>query len=276
MVTAAIATTDAAHGHCCSVNAVARCTGYVCSGGGDAAIRVWKARTLEPVRLAGCQIIHDVRIQLRCLPICIQLQCLPIDSLQCAERRHLHVQRAAGPPRRCADDVCAGQPAAQWRPRQHRQVRQRAEQKLLLRTHTWQMHAHLLPSTAAECSPRCSTCTITQSTCKVESTSSKAPWKAGLCAPRCRVWDMEALVCRRTLTGHKDDVLHITGLRLSDPAAEPRSAIGEREASPPPEPGLGALFATSRCRRYRPAVAPRQQLLDSRHQASTSKWCCCV
>lgn len=64
---------------------------------------------------------------------------------------------------------------------------------------------------------------------------------------RCRVWDMEALVCRRTLTGHKDDVLHITGLRLSDPAAEPRSAIGEREASPPPDPGLGALFATSRC-----------------------------
>lgn len=60
---------------------------------------------------------------------------------------------------------------------------------------------------------------------------------------------MEALVCRRTLTGHKDDVLHITGLRLSDPAAEPRSAIGEREASPPPDPGLGALFATSRCRR---------------------------
>ena len=53
MVTAAIATTDAAHGHCCSVNAVARCTGYVCSGGGDAAIRVWKARTLEAVRLAG-------------------------------------------------------------------------------------------------------------------------------------------------------------------------------------------------------------------------------
>ena len=56
-------------------------------------------------------------------------------------------------------------------------------------------------------------------------------------------------MCRRTLTGHKDDVLHITGLRLSDPAAEPRSAIGEREASPPPDPGLGALFATSRCRR---------------------------
>ena len=54
-------------------------------------------------------------------------------------------------------------------------------------------------------------------------------------------------MCRRTLTGHKDDVLHITGLRLSDPSAEPRSAIGEREPSPPPEPGLGVLFATARC-----------------------------
>jgi hypothetical protein len=52
MVTSPIAVVDAAHGHCCSVNAIARCTGYVCSGGGDAAIRVWRARTLEPVRLA--------------------------------------------------------------------------------------------------------------------------------------------------------------------------------------------------------------------------------
>jgi hypothetical protein len=53
-------------------------------------------------------------------------------------------------------------------------------------------------------------------------------------------------VCRRTLTGHKDDVLHITGLRLSDPSAEPPSAVGECEPSPPPEPGLGVLFATAR------------------------------
>lgn len=58
MVTAPIATTDAAHGHCCSVNAVARCTGYVCSGGGDAAIRVWKARTLEPVRWMSWRCAH--------------------------------------------------------------------------------------------------------------------------------------------------------------------------------------------------------------------------
>lgn len=49
-ITTPLAVTDAAHGHCCSVNAIARCTGYVCSGGGDAAIRVWKSRSLEPVR----------------------------------------------------------------------------------------------------------------------------------------------------------------------------------------------------------------------------------
>jgi len=52
-------------------------------------------------------------------------------------------------------------------------------------------------------------------------------------------------VCRRTLTGHRDDVLQISGLRLSDPAAESR-IVGERDASPPPESGLGALFATAR------------------------------
>jgi len=49
-ITTPLAVTDAAHGHCCAVNAIARCTGYVCSGGGDAAIRVWKARSLVPVR----------------------------------------------------------------------------------------------------------------------------------------------------------------------------------------------------------------------------------
>lgn len=54
-------------------------------------------------------------------------------------------------------------------------------------------------------------------------------------------------MCRRTLTGHKDDVLQISGLRLADPAPEPCSAIGERDPSPPPDPDLGALFATARC-----------------------------
>lgn len=54
MVTEALAVTGAEAGHCCSVNAIARCTGYVVSGGGDAAIRVWKARTLTPVKCADC------------------------------------------------------------------------------------------------------------------------------------------------------------------------------------------------------------------------------
>jgi len=51
VVTEALAVTGAEAGHCCSVNAIARCTGYVVSGGGDAAIRVWKARTLTPVKV---------------------------------------------------------------------------------------------------------------------------------------------------------------------------------------------------------------------------------
>ena len=36
--------------HCSAVTAVACCGDYVCSGGGDAAIRVWKATTLELVK----------------------------------------------------------------------------------------------------------------------------------------------------------------------------------------------------------------------------------
>lgn len=36
-----------------------------------------------------------------------------------------------------------------------------------------------------------------------------------------RVWDMDALVCRRTLVGHKDDVLCIAGLRLQPPSSLP-------------------------------------------------------
>lgn len=54
VVTEAVAVTGAEAGHCCSVNAIARCTGYVVSGGGDAAIRVWRARTLAPVKCVAC------------------------------------------------------------------------------------------------------------------------------------------------------------------------------------------------------------------------------
>ena len=93
MVTTPIATTDAAHGHCCSVNAVARCTGYVCSGGGDAAIRVWKARTLEPVRLATCS-------------------CAQLPGINCATVSNVLVAMYPGltPPLSCA--VCCGAIAA--------------------------------------------------------------------------------------------------------------------------------------------------------------------
>lgn len=38
-----------------------------------------------------------------------------------------------------------------------------------------------------------------------------------------RVWDVDALLCRRTLLGHQDDVLAISGLHL-----------GERGAASPP------------------------------------------
>lgn len=51
VTTEAIAVTSGADSHCCSVNAIARCTGYVISGGGDATIRVWKAKSLAPVRV---------------------------------------------------------------------------------------------------------------------------------------------------------------------------------------------------------------------------------
>lgn len=60
-----------------------------------------------------------------------------------------------------------------------------------------------------------------------------------------RVWDMEALVCRRVLAGHKDDVVHISGARLAAPDAE-APAIGDRDPSPAPDPSLGTLFATAR------------------------------
>ena len=36
-----------------------------------------------------------------------------------------------------------------------------------------------------------------------------------------RVWDMEALVCRRTLPGHRDDVMCIAGLGLQPPPRTP-------------------------------------------------------
>ena len=36
--------------HCSAVTAIACCGDYVCSAGGDAAIRVWRATTLEPVK----------------------------------------------------------------------------------------------------------------------------------------------------------------------------------------------------------------------------------
>lgn len=44
------AVTGAADSHCSSVNALAVCGDLLCSAGGDAMIRVWKARTLEFVR----------------------------------------------------------------------------------------------------------------------------------------------------------------------------------------------------------------------------------
>ena len=36
-----------------------------------------------------------------------------------------------------------------------------------------------------------------------------------------RVWDMDALVCRRTLAGHRDDVMCIAGLGLEPPSGSP-------------------------------------------------------
>ena len=36
-----------------------------------------------------------------------------------------------------------------------------------------------------------------------------------------RVWDMDALVCRRTLAGHRDDVMCIAGLGLEPPPGAP-------------------------------------------------------
>lgn len=62
----------------------------------------------------------------------------------------------------------------------------------------------------------------------------------------CRVWDMETMVCRRVLTGHHDDILHISGLKLTASALE-LAPIGDRDPSPPPDRSLGALFATARC-----------------------------
>lgn len=57
---------------------------------------------------------------------------------------------------------------------------------------------------------------------------------------------MDAMVCRRVLTGHHDDILHISGLKLTANALE-CAVIGDRDPSPPPDPSLGALFATARC-----------------------------
>jgi hypothetical protein len=55
---------------------------------------------------------------------------------------------------------------------------------------------------------------------------------------------MEAMVCRRVLTGHHDDILHISGMRLMGPTLEPE--VGDRDPSPQPDRCLGALIATAR------------------------------
>ena len=50
-----------------------------------------------------------------------------------------------------------------------------------------------------------------------------------------RVWDMDALVCRRTLAGHRDDVMCIAGLALQPPSG----ALLDRVT--PMEPGASQV-----------------------------------
>ena len=44
-----------------------------------------------------------------------------------------------------------------------------------------------------------------------------------------RVWDMDALVCRRTLAGHRDDVMCIAGLSLQPPSGIPAAPLNPPE-----------------------------------------------
>lgn len=44
-----------------------------------------------------------------------------------------------------------------------------------------------------------------------------------------RVWDMDALVCRRTLAGHRDDVMCIAGLGLESPSGSPADPVQSRD-----------------------------------------------
>lgn len=44
-----------------------------------------------------------------------------------------------------------------------------------------------------------------------------------------RVWDMDALVCRRTLAGHRDDVMCIAGLGLEPPSGSPADPSQPRD-----------------------------------------------
>ena len=61
-----------------------------------------------------------------------------------------------------------------------------------------------------------------------------------------RVWDMDALVCRRTLAGHRDDVMCIAGLSLQPPSGTPAAPLN------PPEPDCSQVTHTPdfTCRVY--------------------------
>lgn len=45
-----------------------------------------------------------------------------------------------------------------------------------------------------------------------------------------RVWDIDALVCRRTLAGHRDDVMCIAGLGLQPPPGPPSDPLKPRDS----------------------------------------------
>ncbi len=59
-----------------------------------------------------------------------------------------------------------------------------------------------------------------------------------------RVWDMDALVCRRTLAGHRDDVMCIAGLSLQPPTRTPVAPLT------PPEPDCSQVTSDFTCRVY--------------------------
>ncbi len=76
------------------------------------------------------------------------------------------------------------------------------------------------------------------------------------CARGGRVWDMDALVCRRTLLGHRDDVLHISGLPLgaaggpSPPTSRGATPDGDADGAangfdPAEEPSPGCATVTA-------------------------------